>query len=217
VLAALGRRPNTDDLGLEHIGVKVDERGVPDFDRATRQIGDLPIFIAGDVAAEVPVMHEAADDGYIAGTNATRAEPICFERRTPLSIVFCDPGAAIVGTPCAHLDPATTAVGTVSFANQGRATLAAENHGVARIYASRADNRLVGAELCAPRGEHLAHLLALAISQKATVQDALRMPFYHPVFEEGLRTALRDLSKQLGLDRQSDLASCKAVGASALD
>jgi dihydrolipoamide dehydrogenase len=217
VLAALGRCPNLEDLGLEHLGVELGKKGIPAFHGATRQIGDLPIYIAGDAADEFPVLHEAADDGYIAGTNATRAEAICFERRAPLTIVFCDPNVAIVGTPHAQLDPANTAIGTVSYASQGRATLALENRGIARIYASRTDGRIVGAELCAPRGEHFAHLLALAISQRLTVQEVLRMPFYHPVFEEGLRTALRDLSKQLGLDRTSDLASCKPVGASALD
>lgn len=217
VLAALGRQPNIEDLGLEHLGVPCDERGVPCFDPASRQIADLPIYLAGDVAQELAVLHEAADDGYIAGTNTTREEPICFERRTRLAIVFSAPNVAVVGTPFAELDRSATIIGSVDFTRQGRATLAAENRGVLRVYADRASGRLLGAELCAPRGEHLAHLLALAIGRELTTQDLLRLPFYHPVFEEGLRTALRDLAKQLGGERQSDLASCKAVGASALD
>jgi dihydrolipoamide dehydrogenase len=48
--------------------------------------------------------------------------------------------------------------------------------------------------MVAPAGEHLAHLLALAISQELTVFDVLQMPFYHPVLEEGFRDALRDLA-----------------------
>jgi pyruvate/2-oxoglutarate dehydrogenase complex dihydrolipoamide dehydrogenase (E3) component len=55
----------------------------------------------------------------------------------------------------------------------------------------------VGAELCAPDGEHLAHLLALALERKCTVRDLLRAPFYHPTLEEGLREALRDAAKNL--------------------
>lgn len=217
VLAALGRRPNIDDLGLEQLGIRLDERGMPPVDRSTRQIGELPIYLAGDAASDSPVLHEAADDGHIAGTNATRDKSICFKRRTPLGIVFCDPNTAVIGTPYEKLDMANAAAGTVRFDKQGRATIAAENYGVLRVYASRQDGSLLGAELCAPRGEHLAHLLALAISQHLTVQDLLRMPFYHPVFEEGLRTALRDLAAQLGAKHQSDLAYCNAVGASALD
>ena len=217
VLAALGRRPNLHGLGLDALGVAFDEDNVPNLDRTTRRIGELPIYLAGDVASELPVLHEAADHGYMAGINATRDSPICFERRVPLAIVFTDPNVAIIGTPFAKLDHEATAIGTVRFANQGRATLAAKNHGALRIYASRATSEIVGAELCAPNGEHLAHLIALAISRKLRVQDLLRMPFYHPVIEEGLRTALRDLSKQLHIDRPSDLANCKPVGANALD
>lgn len=217
VLVALGRRPNIDGLGWEHTGARLDRHGVPMFDRSTLQIGDLPIFLAGDVVNDLPVLHEAADDGYVAGTNTTTQAAICFQRRVRLGIVFCDPNVAVVGTPHAQLDAAAIVAGTVDFTNQGRATLAAENHGVVRVYAARGDGRLLGAELCAPRGEHFAHLLALAIERRLSVQDLLRMPFYHPVFEEGLRTALRELSKQLHWDRPSDLASCKAVGASALD
>jgi dihydrolipoamide dehydrogenase len=217
VFAALGRRPNVEDLGLDRLGIELDQDGVPLFDAATRQLGQLPIYIAGDVTNDFPVLHEAADDGYVAGINATSDAPVCFARRTFLNIVFCDPNVAVIGTPYAKLDLDSVAVGTVDFAMQGRATVAADNRGVLRVYAKREDGRLLGAELCAPRGEHLAHLLALAIDRRASVQDVLRMPFYHPVFEEGLRTALRDVTRQLGHPRASDLASCGAVGASALD
>jgi dihydrolipoamide dehydrogenase len=217
VLAALGRRPNIEGLGLELLGVQLNEHGMPQINRRSRQIGALPIYLAGDAADDFPVLHEATDDGYIAGTNAMSNEPICFERRTPLSIVFCAPNAAMIGVPFKQLDVPTTVIGAVSFDNQGRASIAAENHGMLRIYASRKDGRLLGAELCAPRGEHLAHLLALAIDRQLTVQDLLRMPFYHPVFEEGLRTALRDLSRQVQTQGKSDLAMCNALGASALE
>jgi dihydrolipoamide dehydrogenase len=217
VLAALGRQPNVETLALERLGVPLDERGLPPFDRTTRQVADLPIYIAGDIAQELPLLHEAADDGYIAGTNATRGEPICFERRTRSTIVFTDPNAAVVGSPYKALDMHTTVIGKASFATQGRATLAAENYGTLHVYVAQENGRLLGAELCAPRGEHLAHLLALAIGRECTVQELLRMPFYHPTFEEGLRTALRHAAKQLSFDRQSDLANCRAVGASALD
>jgi dihydrolipoamide dehydrogenase len=71
--------------------------------------------------------------------------------------------------------------------------------------------------MCAPAGEHLAHLLALAIQRAFTVRELLRLPFYHPVLEEGLRTALRDLAAQLPPAGESDLAACEALGAEALE
>jgi dihydrolipoamide dehydrogenase len=63
----------------------------------------------------------------------------------------------------------------------------------------------------------LAHLLALAIGQELSVHDLPRMPFYHPTLEEGLRTALRTVARQLPPCRLSDLARCGALGVEALD
>lgn len=79
------------------------------------------------------------------------------------------------------------------------------------------NGRLLGAEMCVPAGEHMAHLLALAIDRSLTVQDLLRMPFYHPVLEEGLRTALRTLAAQLPAGNESDLAACGEFNMGALD
>jgi dihydrolipoamide dehydrogenase len=204
VLVALGRRPNVVDLGLDSLGVPLED-GVPKVDRRTMQIGDLRVFLVGDSTGESALLHEAADDGHIAGLNATAKDIARFERRTPLTIVFSEPNIAMVGKRLTELDSAEVIVGEVRFERQGRARIAQRNRGIARIYADRRTGRLLGAELCAPAGEHLAHLLALAIERASTVADLLRMPFYHPVFEEGLRTALRQLSDRLPNSPDSDL------------
>lgn len=216
VLIAIGRKPNLGDLGLETLGVTLDERGMPPFDRNTLRIADLPVFIAGDANADVSLLHEAADEGYIAGVNAVADEPTGFQRRTPLAIVFSDPGIAAVGRRFSDLDADQCLTGSVDFATQGRALTAQRNQGVMRIYARADDARLLGAEMCAPAAEHLAHLLALAISRDLTAHDLLAMPFYHPVLEEGLRTALRDIAGKSALSR-SDLSACGAFQAEALD
>jgi dihydrolipoamide dehydrogenase len=217
VFAALGRRPNVDDLGLEQLGVALDERGMPPFDRDSLQIAGLPIYFAGDVNGEWPVLHEAADDGYISGFNAPRTQTECFQRRTPLAIVFTDPNIAVVGQRFDTLQQDECVIGAIDYAHQGRAQIAAENRGALRVYARKTDGLLLGAELCAPRGEHLAHLLALAMAQRLTVHQLLRTPFYHPVYEEGLRSALRECSRALASAPASDLANCEPVGAQALD
>lgn len=239
VIAAMGRVPNIEHLGLETLGVPLDNRGMPAVNPQTQQIGDLPVFLAGDANAQVPLLHEAADEGHIAGINAmacaltpaaapaaapaaipTPPTPTRFQRRTPLAIVFCDPQVAMVGKRLADLDSAHTVTGTVSFENQGRARAAQRNRGALHVYADRATGRLQGAEMCAPEAEHLAHLLALAVQQKLTVHQLLGMPFYHPVLEEALRTALRDAARQLADAAnapESDLASCPALGVPALE
>ena len=220
VIAAMGRMPNIEHLGLETLGVPLDKRGLPTVNPQTQQIGDLPVFLAGDANTHAPLLHEAADEGHIAGMNALAPSPTAFQRRTPLAIVFCDPQVAMVGKRLSDLDSAHTVTGTVSFENQGRARAAQRNRGALHVYADRATGRLQGAEMCAPAAEHLAHLLALAVQQKLTVHDLLGMPFYHPVLEEGLRTALRDAARQLADAAnapESDLASCPAIGVPALE
>jgi len=200
VLAAAGRRPNIDDLGLEHSGLALDGAGVPLTDRRTTQCGDAPIFLAGDASAWRPLLHEAADEGRIAGANAAAWPHVCAHpRRTPLSIAFTDPNIAMLGIPFAELDPGATEVGAVAFDDQGRARILGRNAGVVRVYANRACGTLLGAELFAPRAEHTAHLLAWAVQRRLTVEEALALPVYHPVIEEGIRTALRDLSTRLKL------------------
>ena len=210
VLVAAGRRPRIADLGLETTGLPLDASGLPPVNRQTAQCGDAPIFFAGDVDGTQPLLHEAADEGRIAGENAMRWPDVAqHERRTPLAIAFTDPQMALVGLRHAELPAGRHAVGTVSFENQGRARVAGRNRGLVRIYAETGTCALIGAEMFGPGMEHMAHLIAWAVQQRMTVQRALSMPFYHPVLEEGLRTALRDLAKQLrvlGECRAEDLA-----------
>jgi dihydrolipoamide dehydrogenase len=72
-----------------------------------------------------------------------------------------------------------------------------KNQGIARLYADPTTGRFLGAEIAGPRAEHLAHLLAWAHQAELTIDQMLAMPFYHPVVEEGLRTALRDVAAKL--------------------
>jgi dihydrolipoamide dehydrogenase len=74
-----------------------------------------------------------------------------------------------------------------------------QNAGLVRVYADVEDGRLLGAEMFGPRVEHTAHLLSWAIRQRLSVDRILELPFYHPVIEEGIRTALRDAAAQLQL------------------
>lgn len=217
VLAALGRRPNIEHLGLDTLGVELDEHGKPPVDARSMQIGHLPVFMAGDADDRRPLLHEASDEGHIAALNAVAAEPQGFRRRTPLSIVFTQPNAAVVGSRWKDLKEGDFVTGSVDFSRQGRARAAQHNHGRLKVYAEQGTGRILGAEMCAPSGEHMAHLMALAIDRSLTVQEMLRMPFYHPVLEEGLRTALRDAASHLPRASDSDLSACSAYGASALD
>jgi len=202
-LISVGRIPNLDRLGLERIGVALDARGIPVYNPNTMQVGDLPIFIAGDVTGDRPILHEAGDEGRIAGFNAVHEPVRAFRRKPHLAITFCHPNVATVGARWDELDHERIAVGAMRFAPVGRALIMARNHGVVRIYADRASGRLLGAELVGPEGEHLAHFLALALSRELTVYDLLKTPFYHPTLEETLQAALYDLLGKL--DHQGEV------------
>lgn len=208
-LIATGRRPNIDRLELQRAGLKLDERGMPEVDRYTMRCCNVDgqfghIHMAGDVANDAPILHEATDEGAIAGRNAGRENGVyAGHRRSPLAIVFCEPQMARVGPGHAELAEQfgeRLAVSEFSFERQGRARIMNANRGYLRLYGEYGSGRFLGAELCAPEGEHLAHLLAWAHQQRMAVPEMAGLPFYHPTLEEGLRTALRDLSARLLLD-----------------
>ena len=205
-LVTMGRRPNLDDLGLENLGLKIDNQGRIPFDPATMQVDDLPVFIAGDANNDRPLLHEALDEGHIAGFNAASDKMICFRRRSPLSITFTEPDIVIVGQGYEQLAGLKDRViGSSDFAGQSRARMNNSDRGFLRIYARRNDGLVLGAEMAIPAAEHVGHLFAFAIQKKATVSDLLRIPFYHPVIEEGVQAAIRDLHKQINLTGASEI------------
>ncbi|MEM8827682.1 MAG: dihydrolipoyl dehydrogenase, partial [Pseudomonadota bacterium] len=124
LLAATGRRANLEGLKLENTSLTLDERGIPVFDHLSLQAGKSSIFLAGDVDGDLPLLHEAADDGRVAGENAARyPEVFRRQRRTPLGIMFTDPGIAMAGAT--HRELTARGVhfetGAVSYEDQGRA------------------------------------------------------------------------------------------------
>ncbi len=193
VLCSIGRVPNVRGLHLESLGVPLDARGLPEVDRNSMQVGGLPVYLAGDVTSYRPILHEAGDEGKIAGYNAAHGEHVRFRRKTPLFINFCDPNICAVGERWNDLDQERIAVGQIRFAPVGRALIMGKNKGVLRVYGDKANGRILGAEMIGPKGENLAHLLCWCIEQSLAVGDLLRMPFYHPVIEEALQAALYDL------------------------
>lgn len=199
-LVATGRRPNVDDLGLEATSLARDARGVPLYDVFTGRCGDSHIFIAGDANDRFPLLHEAADEGMAAGYNAARYPDIRrFRKSAPISVVFSDPQIMIAGEGYDALTSrsADFATGRVDWSDQGRARVMGAGQGTLRVYGERNTGKFLGAEMVGPRAEHIAHLLAWARQSDLTVPEMLERPFYHPVLEEGVRTALRDLNAAL--------------------
>ncbi len=200
VLAATGRSPNLGKLALENTSLTLDERGMPELDMNTGQVENSHIFIAGDVTNVSPLLHEASDEGQIAGFNAAHFPQIRrFKKSSPISVVFSDPQIMMIGHSYQELTQNGTEfeIGEVDWQGQGRSRVMLVNRGLLRVYGEQNTGRFLGAEMVGPRAEHLAHLLAWAHQSNLTVSEILERPFYHPVFEEGVRTALRTLNHAL--------------------
>lgn len=196
VLMTAGRRPNLASLGLENLNIKLDENGVPGFSKETFQIiGADNIYLPGDVNGEKPILHEASDEGRIAGYNSVRETKKGFKTRTPLEVTFSDPNIACTGLRYHELKESNIDFqeGKVLFEGQGRSIVKLKEIGMLKVYGETKTGKILGAEMFGPDTEHIAHLMSWVISMDMTVNQVLSLPFYHPVIEEGLRTSLRDL------------------------
>lgn len=206
ILAATGRKANVDKLGIENTNLELDSKGIPTFSSDTMQCSLPHIFLAGDANDEIPLLHEAADQGKIAGDNAGRyPQSQAGLRRAPIAVVFSDPQIATIGIGWKKLaekyaDTENLVIGEVSFEGQGRSRVMLKNKGILHVYAEQGTGLFLGAEMIGPSAEHIAHLLSWALQSRMTIAQMLDMPFYHPVIEEGLRTALRDVNSKLQID-----------------
>jgi dihydrolipoamide dehydrogenase len=200
LLVATGRKSYLDTLQLVNIDNTFTNLKKLPIDNQTKQLGNYPIFIAGDAYTNTPIQHETAHEGRGAVHNCLNYPKIkSLKTLTPLSIVFSSPEMAMVGKSFKQLIDAKIdfVMGTVSYEKQGRALILGQNSGAVEVYVDKTSRKLLGAELLEESAEHMAHLLAWMISEELNVDDILKKPFYHPTLEEGLRTALKHARRQL--------------------
>lgn len=153
-LLAIGRAPNLTQLGLDKLGIKMD-RGLPNFSSTTFQLDSYPhIYLVGDTNGERPLLHEAADQGRIAGFNAVRDQNQCFAKRVSLGITFSDPNIATVGMRYQQLVDANSefVTGKVSFEGQGRSIVKSKEQGLLHLYARASDGKTSWRRATSARG-----------------------------------------------------------------
>jgi len=212
VLVAIGRKPNLDNLGLDKLDLALDDRGLPVFDPHSMRLGDLPIYIAGDVNGTKQILHEAGDEGRIAGYNAARGSSFRFKRKTPLAITFSDPNIASIGASWSELkDNPNVVVGEMRMGPVGRALIMGKNKGVMRVYVDKTTAAVLGATLISVKAENVAHLVAWAIQRGLSVYDILRLPFYHPVIEEALQACFYDVLKKLEIKSSAKIMELEEI------
>lgn len=209
LLAATGRHSELAKLGIENLGVQLDDKGRPkQHNKLTGQIADLPVYVIGDANGYLPLLHVAATEGYMTSqqikvqtndNNQIDKKNAIAKLTTPIGIIFSEPQIAQLGKSLKEIqdEGLEYVVGEVSFDNQGRSRVMGVNCGLLRLYVCKKSGCLLGASMVAPDAEYIAHLLTHAISHQITISDLLTMPFYHPTILEGLRTALRDAKSKL--------------------
>lgn len=209
VLVATGRRNNIKQLGVENLGVELDDKNRPkNLSKKTGQIGDSNVYIVGDANANIPLLHVASDEGYSAGSMVCENTEAAYIRppATPFSIVFCSPQIVNVGMSLPEIQKDSElefVIGSVSFDNQGRSRVMGVNCGLLHIYGCKKTDRILGASMVGPDAEYIGHILATAITNDLSIKDMLDTPFYHPTILEGLRTALRDVQYKMEIPFQS--------------
>jgi dihydrolipoamide dehydrogenase len=196
VLVTVGRRPNTDNIGLEKAGVKTDSHAWIPVDKKMQT--NVPgIYAIGDVVGLPMLAHKASKEGIvvaevIAGMNSEA------DFRAIASAIFTDPEIASVGLTEAQAkekgyDPI---VGKFPFTALGRATIAGETEGFVKIIGDRKSDLVLGVHIVGPEASDLISEAALAIEMGATLEDIALTIHPHPTFGEGVMEAAEAAKKK---------------------
>ncbi len=188
IVVAVGRVPNTDDLGLEAAGVTVGAGGLIEVGedmRATERIAAI-----GDVVAGPALAHKATAEAQVAA-EALSGLPAAFDAQAVPVVIFTDPEIATVGLTEAQAREAglDAASATFPLAASGRAGTLGARDGFTRLVTDAATDRVVGVHVAGPHASELVAGGALAIELMAAPGDVAATIYPHPTLSEGLHEA----------------------------
>ncbi len=193
VLVAVGRRPLTDDLGLETTRVRRDPRGVVLVDERCRT-DDPRIYAVGDATGEPMLAHRAMRQGKVAA-EAIAGRPAAFDNVAIPAVVFTDPEVAWCGLTEreAQQQGREVKVARVQWAASGRAATLGRSDGLTKILAEPATGRILGVGIVGPGAGELIAEAALAIEAALTAEDLALTIHTHPTLSETLMEAAERL------------------------
>ncbi|MGF1670439.1 MAG: dihydrolipoyl dehydrogenase family protein, partial [Balneolaceae bacterium] len=198
ILVATGRVGNTENLGLENIGLKTTGRGYLPVDETMRTSADH-IFAAGDVVGDRQYVYTAAYEGNLAATNAMRKSKTKADFSVLPWVIFTDPQVAGVGMDEREAKEAgiNYEIARLSMEHVPRSIAARDTRGYIELIRNRDNDRLIGARILAPEGSELLMELALAIRHGVTIQS-LKSEF-HPylTMAEGIKLAALTFDKDV--------------------
>ncbi|MEI6209890.1 MAG: dihydrolipoyl dehydrogenase [Desulfuromonadales bacterium] len=196
LLVAVGRRPLTAGLGLEGLGVKLDERGrvVIDCDYQTTIPG---IYAIGDLVPGPMLAHKASDEGVVCVERMAGHHSVVEYEYIP-GVVYTWPEGAIVGQTEEQLKESgiTYKAGRFNFAALGRARCMDETEGFVKILADAENDRILGIHIVGPRASDLIAEAATVMSFCGSAGDIALMCHAHPTLSEAIREAALDVHNE---------------------
>ena len=189
VLISVGRRPNSQDIGLEHTGVEIDRRGFVTVD-AQQRTADERILAIGDVAGEPGLAHKAAHEGKIAA-EVLAGEHAAFDSSAIPAVVFTDPEVAWCGLTemQAQRDGRKIEVARFPWAASGRAATLGRRDGLTKLIVEPHTGRVLGVGIVGTGAGELISEGVLAVEMAAVAQDLALSIHPHPTLSESLGIA----------------------------
>jgi pyruvate/2-oxoglutarate dehydrogenase complex dihydrolipoamide dehydrogenase (E3) component len=198
ILLAVGRVPNTDDLGLDKAGIRTDARGYIEVDEALRTANER-VWALGDCNGKGAFTHTAYNDYEIVADNLLDNAGRKHTDRIPVYALFTDPPLGRVGMNEAEIRKAgiRALVGKYPMSRVGRAVEKGETHGFLKIHVEESSGRILGASLLGTGADESVHSLIDAVYSKLPYAQFQRHVRIHPTVSELLPTTLESL-KPLG-------------------
>jgi len=196
VLVAIGRRPYTDDLGLEEVGVERDDRGRVKTD-AHYKTNVEGIYAIGDVIAGPMLAHKAEDEGVaLAEILAGQAGHVNYD--VIPGVVYTSPEVASVGKTEEELKAAGVdyAAGKFSFMANGRAKSILKTDGFVKVLADKKTDRVLGVHIVGPMAGELIHEAAVLMEFGGSSEDLARTCHAHPTLSEAVKEAAMAVAKR---------------------
>ncbi|KIY21877.1 dihydrolipoyl dehydrogenase [Mesobacillus subterraneus] len=184
VFVMVGRKPNTDELGLEQVGIEMTDRGVIKIDKQCRT-NVSNIYAIGDIVEGPPLAHKASYEGKIAA-EAIAGHPSEIDYLAIPAVVFSDPELASVGYSEKEAKDAGIEVNASKFpfAANGRALSLNQTDGFLKLITRKEDDIVVGAQIAGPNASDMIAELGLAIEAGMTAEDLAMTIHAHPTLGE---------------------------------
>lgn len=184
VLVTVGRKPNTNDMGLENIGVKMSDRGLIEVDEQCRT-SISHIYAIGDIVPGPALAHKASYEGKVAA-EAIAGKPSAVDYKVLPEVVFSDPEIASVGLneTKAKEEGREVVTNKFNYAANGRALSLNKGEGFVKIVADKDSGLVLGAQIVGPEASNLIAELGLAIEMGATLEDIALTIHAHPTLGE---------------------------------